>query len=229
MNNLITMQEWNAMNGKEQTIWLEDNCQVNARGRSRRLVRGVGVNDAPYCTKHRTDGKQVNCPAYTAWNAMLRRAYSDKYHAEHQTYSGVTVCDEWHTFMSFRKWWLENQVDGWQIDKDILSDAACYSPDTCLFVPAWLNTFTIDSDAIRGELPIGVDFHKQAGKYRARCRHSLAGRRGRLGLGLFDTPEEAHLAWRTRKLELALELKPNMDEIDQRIYPRVIEIINNAK
>ena len=48
-------------------------------------------------------------------------------------------------------------------------------------------------------------------------------------LGLFKTPEAAHLAWKARKLELALELKPKMDEIDLRIYPRIVEIINNAK
>ena len=48
-------------------------------------------------------------------------------------------------------------------------------------------------------------------------------------LGYFDTPEAAHLAWRNRKLELALELKPKMDEIDTRIHPRVVEIIRNAK
>ena len=48
-------------------------------------------------------------------------------------------------------------------------------------------------------------------------------------LGYFDTPEAAHAAWLKRKLELALELKPKMDEIDLRIYPRVIEIINNSK
>ena len=44
---MITMQEWNAMNGKEQTRWLEDNYQVNSMGRPRGLTEGVGLNDAP--------------------------------------------------------------------------------------------------------------------------------------------------------------------------------------
>ena len=226
---MITIQEWKAMSGKEQTLWLEANCKVNWIGRSNSLVRGVGVNDSPYRIKPAIDGKQVSCPAYEAWRGMFKRAYSNKYHAKQPTYSGVTVCEDWHSFMSFRHWWLESQVDGWELDKDILYDDVVYSPETCIFVPSWLNLFTIDSGSSRGELPIGVDFHKQAGKYRAQCGHPLAGGRGRLSLGLFTTPEAAHLAWRTRKLELALELKPKMDEIDQRIYQRVCEIISNAK
>ncbi len=227
---MITIQEWKAMSGKEQTMWLENNAELSGRSESQRgLVCGVGVNDAHYCTKLRIDGKQVKCPAYIAWNDMPKRACSEKYQEKQPTYKGVVVCDEWYSLMSFRHWWLENQVDGWELDKDILYDDRVYSPETCIFVPSWLNSFTIDSGSSRGELPIGVDFHKQAGKYRARCSRPLAGRRGRLSLGLFDTPEEAHLAWLARKLELALELKPKMDEIDLRIYLRVVEIINNAK
>lgn len=227
---MITIQEWKAMSGKEQTLWLAASHQASKLSLAMRgEVHGVGINDAPYCTQPVIDGKKVICPSYSVWTAMLARAYSDKYHAKRPTYSGVTVCEDWHSFMSFRHWWLENQVDGWELDKDILYDDVVYSPETCIFVPSWLNSFTTDSGSSRGELPIGVDFHKQAGKYRAQCGHPLASGRGRLSLGLFTTPEEAHLAWLKRKLELALELKPRMDSIDLRIYPRVIEIINNAK
>ena len=225
---MITIQEWNAMSGKEQTLWLEENTELSRRHESQRgLVYGVGVNDAPYCTKPTIDGKRFYCPAYVAWNNMLTRSYSAKFHASRPTYSGVTVCDEWHSFMAFRAWWIENQVDGCPIDKDLLSDDACYSPDTCIFVPVWLNAFTTDSCAKRGVYPIGVDFRKGKGRFRAQCCNHMSKKRDHLGY--FDTPEAAHLAWLNRKLEIALELKPKMDEIDLRIYPRVIEIINNAK
>ena len=224
---MITMQEWKAMSGKERTLWLHENRQVNEFGGPRKPLFGVGVNDAPYRTRPIIDGKQVTCQAYIAWSAMLKRVYSAKYHAKRPTYSGVKVCDGWHSFMSFREWWLENQTDGFDLDKDILSDAGIYSPETCIFVPAWLNSFTLDRGSLRGVYPIGVAFHKGTGRFQAGCRNPMSKKREQLGY--FDTPEEAHLAWRTRKLELALELKPKMDEIDLRIYPRVIEIINNAK
>lgn len=224
---MITMQEWKAMSGKEQTIWLEDNCQVNARGRPRGLVYGVGVNDTTYCTETRIDGKRVACPAYAAWKGMLYRAYSNKHHARRPTYSGVKVCEEWKNLCAFRDWWMVNQVDGWQLDKDLMSDSREYSPETCIFVPEWLNLFTADRGAARGVHPIGVCLHKQSGRFEAKCSNLMAKKQEHLGL--FHTTEAAHAAWLNRKLELALELKPKMDEIDHRIYPRVIEIINNAK
>ena len=197
-----------------------------AHRRGVRLVCGVGVNDADYLTQPIIDGKRVRCPAYDAWGRMLTRCYSAKHHRRGPTYIGVKVCEEWLSFMAFRKWWVENQVDGWQLDKDLLSDNRIYSPEACIFVPAWLNTFTVDSGAARGWLPIGVSFEKRVGKFKARCRHPF-GRQEHLGH--FSTPEEAHAAWLARKLEIAHELKHLMDDIDARIFPRVIEIISRSK
>ena len=224
---MITISEWNEMSGKEQTLWLEDNCQVNGRGCPRKPVHGVGINDAHYCTRPSLHGVMVRCPAYMAWISMLARSYSANYQERRPTYFGVTVCNAWHSFMEFRCWWIEHYVNGFHLDKDLLSDARLYSPNTCIFVPQWLNSFTTDRRSARGGFPIGVDLYSATGKFRATCRNTEAGIKGHLGY--FDTPEEAHLAWRTRKLELALELKPKMDSIDLRIYPRVVEIINNAR
>lgn len=224
---MITMSEWRAMSGKEQTLWLDDNCQVNGFGGTRKPLFGVGVNDAEYCQQPRIRGGRAICPAYAAWSGMIKRCYSEKYHVKWPTYSGVKVCDEWHSFSNFRAWWMSHQVDGWHIDKDILSYSREYSPETSLFVPDWLNIFTIDSGAERGAYPIGVHYRKDRGRFQAKCRNQMTKKQEHLGY--FTTPEEAHLAWRARKLELALELKPRMDEIDLRIYQRVCEIISSAK
>lgn len=225
---MITIQEWKTMSGKEQTLWLEENAELSRRSESQRgWVEGVGVNDAPYCVSPGIDGKRVICPAYSAWKEMLVRAYSEKYLTKRPTYLGVKVCYEWHRFSTFRAWWIHNQVDGWHIDKDILSDSREYSPETSIFVPVWLNTFTVDRGACRGDHPIGVNFDTRSGKFRSTCSNLMAKKQEHLGL--FHTTEAAHAAWLNRKLELAIELKPRMDEIDLRIYARVVEIINNAK
>lgn len=197
-----------------------------ARRGGKELVYGVGVNDADYVAEPTINGRRVRCPAYSAWTGMLKRAYSEKYQEKRPTYKGVVVCDEWHSFMSFRHWWLESQVDGWHMDKDVLSDDRIYSPETCIFLPVWLNSFTIDSGAARGEWPIGVCFYRRRGKFKSRCRHPFGKNEF---LGYFSTPDEAHAAWLARKLEIAHELKHLMDDIDARIFPRVIEIISRSK
>ena len=190
-----------------------------ARRKVGRLVCGIGVSDADYVVESIINGRRVKCPAYRSWMSMLKRCYSAKYHSRYPTYIGVEVCDEWLTFMAFRKWWVENHVDGWQLDKDLLSDNRIYSPEACIFVPSWLNSFTIDSGAARGELPIGVWFYRRRRKFKSRCRHPLGKNEY---LGHFSSPDEAHAAWLARKLEIANELKHLMDDIDARIFPRVI-------
>ena len=192
-----------------------------------KLVRGFGVNDADYAVGRLVSGKRVICAAYRAWANMIDRCYSEKRQKKNPTYIGVTVCDEWRSFMAFREWWLESHVDGWQIDKDLLTDNNQYSPDSCIYVPAWLNTFTIDRNAVRGEFPIGVDYHKASKSFRSMCNNPATGKQ--VTIGRFKTPEAAHLAWRARQLEYASQMKNEMDAIDARIYPRVVDIISRAK
>lgn len=189
-----------------------------------KLIHGFGINDADYAVCPRVNGGRDNCPAFVTWRGILERCYSDKFHTKKPTYVGVTVCDEWHSFMKFREWWLENHVDGWQIDKDILTDRREYSPETCIYVPSWLNTFIINRGAKRGEWPIGASFDRKRGKFRAQCSNPINGRNERLGY--FESAMEAHKAWLERKLELAEALRPRMDEIDDRIYHRVVNIIS---
>lgn len=187
------------------------------------LVCGFGVNDADYVVRPSTGARWEICPAYDAWRGMIQRCYSDKFQVKNKTYCGVSVCDEWRSFMAFREWWIENHVDGWQLDKDLLSDARVYSPDTCIYVPGWLNKFTNDRMAARGDFPVGVYFHKQIGKFHARCSNPLTGKNE--SLGYFASKEHAHSKWFDRKIKIAFELKAEMDKIDARIYPRVIEKI----
>lgn len=225
---MITLQEWNAMSHKEQSLWLMLNKPASKMSTSRRkLVYGVGVNDSDYVISQTIDGRKVMCPVYRCWVNMLTRCHSKKFHLNNQTYIGVKVREEWLTFSNFKTWWLCHHVDGFALDKDIVGNGDIYSPETCLFIPQRINNFILDHGEARGDLPIGVCYDKQTDRYMANCRNQITNKKETIGR--FHTPEEAHLAWRTRKLELAIELKTEMDEIDQRIYPRAIEIINNAK
>lgn len=207
--------------------WLQENAPVNKISSSgRKPLFGVGINDSDYITRPKVNGKQLVCPAYLSWKHMLYRAYNTKYHDRFPTYRGITVCNDWLKFSNFRKWWVDNYVEEWQLDKDLLiQNNKIYSPETCIYVPNWLNSFILDSAAIRGNTKIGVSLYKKSGKFHASCKNPKTKKSEYLGYFLLE--EDAHNAWLTRKLDIALELKPEIDEIDLRIYPNVVEIIKS--
>ena len=215
------------MSKVELSIFIEANYPICGRGGPRKPLYGVGVNDARYATQPMVNGVKLMDPAYRAWANMLARSYDPKFHEKQPTYVGVTVCKEWHSFIAFRVWWLANYRDGFQCDKDLLAIGNReYSPWSCLYIPQWLNKFTTDRGVLHGDLPIGVSFCNQTGKYRSHCRNPITGKSH--SLGYFTTPEAAHEAWLRYKLELSAQLKHEMDAIDLRIYPNVVTEIKSA-
>lgn len=77
----------------------------------KKLVYGVGINDANYVVKPTINGKQQWCSFYQAWTGMLERCYSAKWQAKSPTYIGCMVCEEWHSFMSFRAWMITRKKE----------------------------------------------------------------------------------------------------------------------
>lgn len=224
-------EEFHALTALERHEYIKNNFPSNLISKAKRSpLCGVGINDADYISQPKSNGRLLRCPAYQAWARILTRAYSAKVHNKHPSYRNVTVCKEWHIFSGFLPWWLEHQIDGYEIDKDILGTSREYGPDTCIFVPDWLNTLTVSAIdySRRGELPVGVYFCKNNAKFRAHCRDSTLPSSRLIQLGCFDSPMDAHLAWKAKKLEIIENLKPDMDEIDLRIYQCVINIINRA-
>jgi len=161
----------------------------------RKLVYGVGVND--WVGNVNVGGKLIM--EYQLWKNMLKRCFDEKYKQKYPTYQGVTCSKDWLSMTKFIEDVSKMKgygLIGWQLDKDILQKGnKLYSKDTCCFVPAEVNNLLIKSDRIRGEWPVGVNFHKATGRFRAylaingKVKH----------LGLFTTPEEAFQAYKTAK------------------------------
>lgn len=181
-------------------------------GRKIGVVFGVGFNDCEYtvfCSKERGGER---CPYYARWVEMLRRCYSCSFHKKRPTYIGCTVCDDWLTFSNFKAWMEKQDWEGKQLDKDLLlAGNKVYSPDNCVFVDAVINNFTTDRKLHRGECLLGVDVNN--GMFRAQCRNFMSKKRE--FLGYYKSQEEAHLAWKARKHELALQLAESQS--DERI------------
>lgn len=84
------------------------------------------------------NGKRYN--SYHVWVAMFDRCYNeDNYRYKWYGKEGVTICKEWFLYSNFKKWYDENYIDGYEIDKDILCEKLnispkIYSPQTCMFI-----------------------------------------------------------------------------------------------
>lgn len=188
--------------------------------KGKRLVHGVGINDANYQVKVRVETQQgkekiVVCPYYQTWKNMLMRVYSSSFQTHHQSYKGVKVCEEWLTFSNFKRWMEKQDWEGKSLDKDLLGNGKFYSPETCCFLEPRINTFLVDGGS--GILPHGVTFHKGKNKYMAQC--NISRNRKPKYLGYYDDTNLAHLAWKSCKNNLAQKYAEEVDD------PRIKEAL----
>lgn len=180
------------------------------------LVYGIGINDADYVVR--------NCPYYSRWKHMIKRCYSEKFISDTPSYIGCHVIPEWHYFMTFRAWMEKQDWKDKHLDKDLLVKGnRLYGPDTCVFIDQAVNKFILENDKNRGACPIGVDFVKRSGKYRALCKDVKTGKVKYLGT--FKDSELAHQAWLTFKLEQAKILASQ--QLDPRVSKAIIERYEN--
>ena len=174
---------------------------------SRKLIYGVGINDADYDVHEcaNVSGKWKNiwrCPFYKTWTNMLYRCYSEKAQSKHPTYKSCRVCDEWLVFSNFKAWMETQDWEGKHLDKDVLKGGnKTYCPEWCIFVDRNINNFVTDRGNYRGEYMIGVSWHKSGCKFVSQCRNPFTHKNEYLGY--FTNELEAHLAWKSRKHELA--------------------------
>ncbi len=170
------------------------------------------------------NGKVTKC--YKVWAHMLERCYSKKYHEKEPTYKNCEVCKEWLNFQVFAEWYYKNhyEIEGQRmcLDKDILLKGnKIYSPENCVFVPYNINVLFIKRDKCRGNLPIGVTYYKQTGKFVAQCgiydNEKKIKRTKRLGY--YETPEEAFKIYKEFKENYIKEVADYYkDKIPTKLY-----------
>lgn len=183
----------------------------------RKLVCGVGVFDAPYAKTR----DELTRKAYRDWNNMLQRCYGKSNFPSKPAYKECVVCEEWHSFLKFREWFDENYIEGCFLDKDVLIKGnKIYSPNTCSYIPSFINTLLLNCRSARGKYPIGAQKHKHGfcvKLYKQGEQHYI---------GFYKNEEDAFLAYKKAKelyiQEVAQKYYDN-GEITKRVYDALMK------
>lgn len=187
-------------------------CKLCRSDSMKRKLFGVGV----------FDDYNKRCDCYSHWAKMLMRCYDEKTLKKQPYYRGCSVCEEWHIYSNFKRWFDKNHVEGWHLDKDILIKGnKVYSPQTCCFVPPQINSLIVNRKSCRGKYVIGV-YKGKYGRFSASCSVDEKSVR----IGMFDTELEAFNAYKEFKEE---NIKRVADEWRDKIEPCVYEALCNYK
>lgn len=184
----------------------------------RKLVCGVGINDADYLTENKGSGKRVVFPYYKAWLSMIQRCYNNK---RNKNYKDCSVCDSWLVFSNF-KVWMEKQSWGCMVlDKDIIKpNNKIYDPSFCAFVTPRTNTLFSSRTGRGGIYDCGVRYHKQDKNYQAYIRANKKYKH----LGSFKTEVEAKSSYLKARINELKSVIPK--EVDKRVKQALLKEID---
>lgn len=159
------------------------------------LIKGLGIND---CVGY-GDSTTNDSEYYQKWVYLIDRC-SDSYKLRKPTYEGSFPCKEWVYYSNFKNWAIDEykrigEDFSLQLDKDILVKGnKIYSPETCCFVPNWLNMILVCGPTeCKSGLPKGVS--RKRDKFHA----GIYSENKAISLGSYSDPMEAHQAWQLAK------------------------------
>lgn len=178
------------------------------------LLYGVGIRDIP------SNGD--NRPAYLRWKAMIARCYSEAVHENRPSYKGCDISAGWTYFSNFKKWYDENYIEGYHLDKDILKKGnKIYCPQYCRFVPGYINTLMAQKKSPVTGFP-GVHFCGKTKKFRS----TVIMYDKKVHIGYFETAIDAFEAYKTEKESIIKEVAIKAyraGEIDKDIFTSMIQ------
>ena len=182
--------------------------------RNMKLKYGVGTLDVKGASKTK---------AYKVWDCMLKRCYSKNDKNHKSSYKDCVVCDEWLLYSNFEKWYNNNYIEGYSIDKDLLSPGnRIYSPQTCCFLPPEINTRLISHSIRKTEQPIGVTVDTKQGGYQVIVKQH--GKSRRIG-NRYDDIDSAFKAYCSAKKEYIKEIAEDFykkGKIERKIYDALL-------
>ena len=165
--------------------------------------------------------KKTKC--FEFWQGMMYRCYGKNFQRR-SAYLDCSVCEEWHNYQNFAKWFDDNyySIDNEQmvLDKDILYKGNCvYSPISCCIVPATINKIFVKREKAKEfEMPIGImkiEYKTKPTEYRARVKKYNK----YCELGNYNTIKEAFSAYKIAKEKYIKEVADlYKNKIPKKIY-----------
>lgn len=172
--------------------------------------------------KYKTGNKDEKISKmYNTWRHMIQRCYDPYELNKHPTYIDVFVCDEWHNFQNFARWYEENYYkcnsEEMHLDKDILIKGnKVYSSETCVFVSKRINALFTKRQNGRGKCPIGVLWHKRDKIFEVWCQDANCKQQY---LGRFDNEKDAFHCYKQFKEKVIKQVADEYkDLIPQKLY-----------
>lgn len=157
------------------------------------------------------------------WRKLSERCKSEgRTQKLHPTYIGCE--NNFYDFQEFVEWSkLEVGYDlkepngwKWQLDKDLcFKGNKIYSPETCVFVPSKVNSFTLMRTNDRGDYPLGVHLVTNPSTYLvSRCSNGGKSH----NLGNYHCPMTAHRAWQRKKVEFGRAMASEFKDSHSKLY-----------
>jgi len=185
-----------------------------------KIIHGVGcMGVGQYSSKKDKD-------AYITWYDMLKRCYSPDFKS-YKSYGGkgFITCNDWLDFQNFADWFYKNKIDGNELDKDILGKGSrIYSPETCSFVPPYINSLLTRSPSKNG-YALGTYKNLKDNKWGARMRDENGQRKY---LGEYRTMHQAFLSYKREK-ELLIKSVAEREFSSGRITKKVRDALLSWK
>ncbi|QNR53927.1 hypothetical protein phiK7A1_139 [Pseudomonas phage phiK7A1] len=138
--------------------------------------------------------------------SLTRRCRAGK---SNESYAGVE--NRFEGFQEFAEWCnsqpdygrLDEKGNRWQLDKDLFG--GYYSPETCVFIPAALNTLLKAAPKKQGDLPVGVTVDNSNDRKQMYSVRYFMYKRGYVGRARFNCPVVAGKHWRRNRGESLME------------------------
>lgn len=177
----------------------------------------LGEGEYTFTDKNNLDSKghAIKTVCFNYWQSMMYRCYSEKFQKK-TAYIDCTVCEEWHNYQNFAKWFYENYYtvndEIMNLDKDIiLKNNKIYSPTTCCFIPAIINKIFVKREKAKNfKVPIGLCQRN----FRNKIKYSASIKKYNKDkyLGCFNTIEEAFNVYKAEKEKYIKEVANNYKE-----------------